>query len=362
MRLQFSSKHATDRSDASSKSVPHIRRMKPTIAIVTALVAIASFSAACEPWTPHYFTDIGSATGDAPLRYRDGVFPNITRTNSIQWGSAPNLSTPPVEVPLLLDMYEPTGDTATARPAIVIAHSGGFFTYTRRNGNSEDLAKRFAAKGYVAISIDYRLLSSVDCGQYFAANQAMCGKATMAATSDAQAAVRWLRANAATYRIDVNRIAMTGDSAGAVMSGLVGILADVADNPTDPLSVAIMQGAPPNVGNPGYSSEIQAWSSLSGGLPPAYTTGLAEQLKAAPTKPAPGYLFSGTKDTATPYAWSTAFRDELVKANVYSAFMGIEGAGHVPYGNGDVFNSQSANWFYAFLDLPEAQQTLPPAT
>src|SRR5690606_9866053 len=117
----------------------------------------------------------------------------------------------------------------------------------------------------------------------------------------AQAAVRWVRANAATYRMDPTRVAMMGDSAGALMSLLAAILADVPGHPDDPEAVEIMGGAPENTGNPGYSSEVQAWSSISGGLPPTETVGLAAKMKAAVTPPSPGYLFASPTDNQTPY-------------------------------------------------------------
>ncbi|MBA3263524.1 MAG: alpha/beta hydrolase fold domain-containing protein [Thermoleophilaceae bacterium] len=49
----------------------------------------------------------------------------------------------------------------------------------------------------------------------------VCENGALEAQHDAQAAVRWLRANAATYRIDPTRIAIGGGSAGAVTSLLV---------------------------------------------------------------------------------------------------------------------------------------------
>src|SRR5690606_3505082 len=132
------------------------------------------------------------------------------------------------------------------RPALVVAHSGGFKIGSKTNAVSVDLANRFARKGYVVISIDYRKLALVDCGTLggLINDSSGCRYATMAATSDGHAAVRWLRANADTHRIDPDRIAMMGDSAGALISILSGMLADVPGNPDDPASIDAMAGAP----------------------------------------------------------------------------------------------------------------------
>src|SRR6185436_6326135 len=58
--------------------------------------------------------------GDAPLRYRDAIFANVTLTSNVTYGSAVNNSGQTVT--LLLDVYEPTGDAITARPAIIWVH------------------------------------------------------------------------------------------------------------------------------------------------------------------------------------------------------------------------------------------------
>ena len=315
------------------------------LAAVCAALAIAFTASACQetPWT--YFTSVPASDKPAPLRYRDAVF-SVTKTSNITWSTAPDLAGNPVA--LTLDLYQPTGDTVAKRPAIVVAHSGGFYVGSKTNANSVDLANTFAAEGYVVISINYRLLAKVDCGQLqgLITDASGCRTATMAATSDGQAAVRWLRANAATYRVDPARIGMIGDSAGALMSILSGMLADVPNTPDEQSSIDAMGGAPANTTNLDESSEIQGWVSISGGLPPTETPGLAEKLAVAPTQPAPGYLFSGTKDTQVPYSWAEATRDELVKDHRIVFWGSLEGAGHVPYTQyGDLFRTQSSNFF-----------------
>lgn len=326
------------------------------VPVVTVLVTMGAASA-CEPYVHTYIPEVGEVRDpvDAPVRYADEVFAGTTVTSNIVWGEAPNRSGVPV--PLNLDLYEPTGDTVERRPALVVAHSGGFKIGSKTNAVSVNLANRFARKGYVVISINYRLLALQDCGTLsgLISDASGCKYATMAATSDGQAAVRWLRANADTYKVDPTRIAMMGDSAGALMSILAGMLADVPGS-TDPANVAIMFGAPQNTGNPGYSSEVQAWASISGGLPPTETVGLAAKLAAAVTPTAPGYLFAATQDNQTPHDWSVDVRDELVSAGVYVAFQSVVG-GHVPYSTyGDQFNEQTTRFFYVFLNLPAAER------
>ena len=84
------------------------------------------------------------------------------------------------------------------------------------------IATAYARRGYVTFSIDYRL----DRGSRCQAVQdgvttgpgavARCSAVIEAAQEDALDAIRWVRDNAATYRIDTTRVAVGGGSAGAV--------------------------------------------------------------------------------------------------------------------------------------------------
>ena len=153
--------------------------------------------------------------GAAPMRYRDSVFNTVTVTNAVTYGSAVNLENQTVD--LQLDMYQPAGDTITARPAIVWVHGGSFCCGDRTSPEIVDEANTFAKKGYVNVSIDYRLESPGCAGTF-----SNCVAAIQEATADAQTAVRFLRSRAATYGIDPNRIAIGGSSAGAITALNVG--------------------------------------------------------------------------------------------------------------------------------------------
>src|SRR5688500_148923 len=92
---------------------------------------------------------------DAPLRYRDTVFTNVSKTADLQYGTAPDLQGN--QVALKLDLYQPTGDDVAGRPVIVWVHGGGFSEGDKSNG--ADWATAFARRGFVAVSLGYRLLA-----------------------------------------------------------------------------------------------------------------------------------------------------------------------------------------------------------
>jgi acetyl esterase/lipase len=236
--------------------------------------------------------------GDAPLRYRDAVFANVTKTSDLTYGSALNQSG--VTQDLKLDLYQPTGDTIDARPAIVWVHGGSFRSGSKASPEIVDQATTFARQGYVTVAINYRL-SATGCTVI----DAVCIQSIRDAKWDAQAAVRWLRANAETYGIDENRIAIGGSSAGAITALNVGYGAD----------------DPGTSGNPGESSAVLAAVSLSG----------AALLTAPNAGEAAALLFHGTADALVPYAWA---QDTVTRAETAGLIVEMttwEGGGHVPY-------------------------------
>ena len=260
-------------------------------------------------------------SGDAPLRYRDLVFNEVTTTTAIQYGQAPNQQGQNVN--LLLDMYAPTGDTAASRPAIVWVHGGSFCCGSRTSPEIVDEATTFAKKGYVNVSISYRLTPG---GCSAGGVTAACVNAIRDAQWDAQAAVRFLRANAATYRIDPNRIGIAGTSAGAITA------MNVAYNSTDVGTS----------GNPGFPSHVRAAVSLSG----AKIFGTYEA-----TDP-PTLLLHGSADVVVPYQWAVNTVNDAKAAGARSALVAWEGAGHVPYGaNRQQILDYTSNFFYWELDV-----------
>lgn len=262
--------------------------------------------------------------GDGQLRYRDQVFAAATVTNDLTYGSAPGADGNPVA--LKLDLYQPAGDTLARRPAILWVHGGGFTSGDKSSGRAR--ATFFARLGYVAVSINYRLLSPGGCAGN--SDSDICRNAAIAAQHDAQAAVRWLRANAATYRIDPGRIAISGGSAGAVTSVLV------ATRSEDP-------GAS---GNPGHPSTVRGALSISGGLPTNETIDAAD---------APTIFIHGTEDPVVPFDWALQNAAALYNAGVFTVLEPIEGAGHgLSREYGALINEQASYFFYYALGLHDA--------
>ena len=152
--------------------------------------------------------------------------------------------------PLLLDIYRPAAPSASPRPALVLAFGGAFHRGSKEddavtedghtNTSIADYCRRFAERGYVAISVDYRLTpEDPDPGStpflqdpakinrdrmdhvrglmgLAPSTPAMIANAIEAAIDDMGAAIAWVHANAAELGVDPQRIAAGGWSAGAI--------------------------------------------------------------------------------------------------------------------------------------------------
>jgi acetyl esterase/lipase len=111
---------------------------------------------------------------------------------------------------LLLDVQQPPA-REDARPAVVLVHGGGLVTSGPGRYELSQAAAALAAAGYVTFNIDYRLFSQVDKTNAWPAQ-----------LDDAQRAVRWVRANAAAYGVDPDRIGAYGWSSGGQLVGFLG--------------------------------------------------------------------------------------------------------------------------------------------
>ena len=179
-----------------------------------------------------------------------------------------------------------------------------------------------------------------------------------AQVEDCKAAIRWLRANAAKYRIDADHIGVVGFSAGGHLASMLGVT-----GPSDGL-----EGIG---GNAGQSSRVQAVVSFFG--PTDFSTrdwtrdlerevivpflggSIAEQpdtyRKASPynyvTKDAPPFLFfHGTDDELVPVDQSTRLADKLKGAGVPVQVVILDGERH---GFSDANNQKAMRQMLDFL-------------
>lgn len=138
----------------------------------------------------------------------------------------------------VLDVAQPVANDKTLRPAIVIIHGGGWSAGDKRDAVYTNLLVDYAMKGYVTFSVNYRLTQDAEFP---------------ACISDVEQSVAWIKAHAADYGVDTERIGCFGHSAGGHLSLMLGVKGLVA---------CAVGGAPPTeIGNPNipWSQHPEWW-------------------------------------------------------------------------------------------------------
>lgn len=238
---------------------------------------------------------------DAPRgRYLDPVFDNVEIERDVVYREAPDHQGNPVQ--LKLDVYRPAGDTATSRPVVVWMHGGWFISGGKQQ--MADYATDFARRGYVAVSIQYRLRPDMDIHDYAQLYDAMID-----AHEDAAAAVEWLRGHTDDYGIDPDTIVAGGWSAGAVTATNLAYLPGQVGEPTRPIAAALpiagwfVDPDDPNLPIPGPFARPDA------GEPPAI-------------------VFHGTADQLLPVGSPRALCPLAHEASIACDYVGYDGDGH----------------------------------
>jgi acetyl esterase/lipase len=108
--------------------------------------------------------------------------------------------------PLMLDIFSNADDTNPAKTTVILIHGGGWSSGDR--SMMHPLADYLASKGYIGITIEFRLSPEA---QY------------PAAVNDIKKAIGWILKSSTEYHIDTKHIAILGCSAGAQLAGLVGL-------------------------------------------------------------------------------------------------------------------------------------------
>lgn len=106
--------------------------------------------------------------------------------------------------PLLLDVQIPDGEGPF--PAAVLVHGGGFEAGDKQTYITY-IFEPLTEAGIAWFSIDYRLSPKHQFP---------------AATDDVEEAIRWVKRNASKYKVDADRLALIGESAGGHLVSYVG--------------------------------------------------------------------------------------------------------------------------------------------
>ena len=147
----------------------------------------------------------------------------------------PHMTMPPTpvfrlsDVPFLgagrkekLDLYFPSGDFRSNRPAVVFIHGGGFTGGDKAEYRSASVSADLCRAGYVVVSCNYVLGPKSKEGVW------------PQNIADCRNAVRWVRAHAKELGVNPDKIAVAGGSAGGYLALMVGLSDDKTGPGGDP--------------------------------------------------------------------------------------------------------------------------------
>ncbi len=235
-------------------------------------------------------------------------------------------------VDLKLDVYQARG--ADRRPTLLYIHGGGW-----TNGNKESSALTFLPyleMGWNVVNAEYRMADDAHAP---------------AAVEDCRCALRWIYRNAEQYGFDLDRIVVSGNSAGGHLSLTTGMLPASAGldrqcpgdrnrtwstgtRSTAELRVAaivnwygitdvvdLMQGPP---GTSGNFTEAWLGSRSDRGEVAARVSPLTYVREGQP----PVLTIHGDEDSIVPHAHAVRLHEALDRAGVPNRLLTIEGGGH----------------------------------
>ncbi|MBV1853883.1 alpha/beta hydrolase [Catellatospora tritici] len=226
--------------------------------------------------------------------------------------------------PLHLDLHLPAGHGPF--PVVLWVHGGGFFTGSRvwmpDSVAPYRFHERLLARGYAVADVDYRLALEAQFP---------------AQLVDVQAAIRWLRHYADQLKLDPNRFAALGESAGGFLVALAGL---VGEGDTALQAVINWYGA--------VDLEVFEREDEEGGPDPITVLfggpikGRREFVRWGNPQSrvhagAPPFLsIHGTADTQLPFSQSEGFTRVLREHGVRAELITVPGADHCFVGHDDI--------------------------
>ena len=257
--------------------------------------------------TPSFAQLSPSAEWAVHMANRYQIFPNITYLTASNYEAK-------------LDIYK-RRDTTGPQPTVIYMH-GGFWAAGTKEGSLTALMP-WMEMGWNVVNVEYRLARVAPAP---------------AAVEDGLCALRFLAAQAKTYNIDVNRLVVTGESAGghltltsAMIPESAGLdrqcagntpvpkvaaainwfgitdVADVIDGPNQANLAVTWLGSLPNKDE--IAKRVSPLTYVRPGLPPILT-------------------IHGDQDRLVPYNHATRLHEALTKAGVPNQLLTIPKGGH----------------------------------
>jgi hypothetical protein len=195
------------------------------------------------------------------IRYKNQIFSSTIVSSGIQYGQ--NTGYCGENYNLLMDIYQPEGDTATSRPVLFVNYGGSFINGTRTDGYVVDICQDFAKRGFVTCAIDYRVFALCNFP-----DSAIMLDVVVKAVGDQKAGIRFMREHAAEYKVDTNFVFLSGVSAGGILALHTAYIDNTSEVPAYVSSIIDANGGIEGNSSTNFqfSSSVQGVWNMSGGL------------------------------------------------------------------------------------------------
>lgn len=213
---------------------------------------------------------------------------------------------------LTLDAFVPQGDGPF--PTCILVHGGAWMNGTK-NTYITPLFEPLSKAGFTWFTINYRLAPQ---------------HRFPACIEDVESAIRWVKAHAAEYKADPQRIALIGESAGGQLVSLAGVR---AKDDTRVAAVVPFYAPHDMALRVKQSPTVPSWLGPLFGVTELNDAAWQALRDASPSNlihPGlpPYLLIHGTKDDKVPYEQSLSFQEKMRAAGNVCDLITIEGGKH----------------------------------
>ena len=242
-----------------------------------------------------------------------------------------------------LDVYQPAGEHP--HPTLIYIHGGGWVGGTKDEAIFETMP--FLQKGWAVVNVEYRLAHV---------------SLAPAAVEDCRCALRWVTDHATQYQFDIDRIVVTGHSAGGHLSLTTGMLPgsagldrecpgdkelkvaavvdwfgitdvnDLLDGPNKKDYAIEWLGSPPD--REQIAKRVSPLTYVRLGLPPIL-------------------MIQGDADDIVPYSHSLRLHAALDKAGVPNELVTRPGGQHGGFSTAEMERAYSHIWMFLAKYLPK---------
>lgn len=308
-----------------------------------------------------------------PMRYREEIFSRVNEQERL-YGRAPGYYTSkpvedaaasdypsivldvaksvtvnmvPEDLPLYMDIYTPSPDTARNRPLLLLIHGGAFVAGDKKDTFPVALAQHFAKCGFVVASVNYRMGYAFLPGVYTNLERCM-----YKGVQDIRAALRYLAEHKKDFGIDPMNIFVGGNSAGGFLTLFTAYMKENEKWESVRGSALKLQGDLGSLDGSGNNAKagyaIKGIINMWGAVHDLTVIDKEEKI--------PALLIHGSQDKIVPCDYNYPFRNidpqltsfftekvygsDLIKKQMESlgipvTYLRIEGADHEPQSNDD---------------------------